>query len=132
MARAKLYFERMEAELADPDMLPKRRGQVMECAAAGMQSKEIARALGISVDTVNWHLAELMDQFHAASRLDLVSQGWMHGILKARKATVATAFVLAMFASLPMARTRVSRVSSPRPVASMTRIGRREVAGVYA
>lgn len=88
MARAKLYFERMEAELADPDMLPKRRGQVMECAAAGMQSKEIARALGISVDTVNWHLAELMDQFHAASRLDLVSQGWMHGILKARKATV--------------------------------------------
>ncbi|MCK7542933.1 helix-turn-helix transcriptional regulator [Marinobacter bryozoorum] len=132
MARTKLYFERMEAELADPNLLPKRRGQVMECAAAGMQSKEIARALGISVDTVNWHLGELMDQFHAASRLDLVSQGWMHGILKARKATVATAFVLAMFASLPMTRTRVNQVNTTRPVASVMRLGRYEISGVYA
>lgn len=96
-----------------------------------MKNKEIARALGISVDTVNWHTAELMDQFHAASRLDLISQGWMHGILKARKATVATAFMLAMFASLPMGRTRVSRVSSPRPVASTGRVGRREISGIY-
>ncbi len=83
------------------------------------------------MDTVNCHLAALMDQFHAASRLDLISQGWMHGILQARKAAVTTAFVLAVFASLPMARTRVSRVSSQRPVPSMTRIGRHEVPGIF-
>lgn len=132
MARTKLYFERLEAELADPGLLPERRGQVLECAAAGMQSKEIARALGISVDTVNWHLGELMDQFHASSRLDLISQGWMHGVLKAKRTMRATAFVLAMFACLPMARSRVGAPASSRPVATATRIGSREISGVYA
>lgn len=127
----KIYFKRLEAELADRSILPERRGQVLECAASGMQSKQIARALGISVDTVNWHLGELMDQFHAASRLDLISQGWMHGILQARKSAAAMVFLLCMFASLPMARTRVSRVSSPRPVASTGRVGRREISGIY-
>ena len=128
----KIYFERMEAELADRTILPERRGLVLECAADGMTNKEIARALGISVDTVAWHLGELMDQFHARTRQDLISQGWMHGILKARKATVATAFVLAMFASLPMTRTRVTRVNTTRPVASVMRLGRYEISGIFA
>lgn len=132
MARKKLYFERMEAELADPNLLPRRRGQVLECAAAGMQSKEIARALGISVDTVNWHLGELMDQFHAASRLDLVSQGWMHGVLKARRTVRATALVLAMLACMPMARSRVRVSSGAGQVATATGIGTREISSAYA
>ncbi|MFL1404219.1 helix-turn-helix transcriptional regulator [Marinobacter sp. M1N3S26] len=128
----KLYFERMEAELADREVLPERRGLVLECAAAGMTNKEIARALGISIDTVAWHLGELMDQFHARTRQDLVSQGWMHGILQARRAVITTAFVLAVFASFPMARTRVTRVNTTRPVASAMRLGRHEIAGLYA
>ena len=128
----KMYFERLEAELADRDILPERRGLVLEGLAAGMTNKEIARALGISVDTVAWHIAELMEQFHARTRQDMVSQGWMHGILRARKATAATAFVLCMFASLPMARTRVNRVNTIRPVASVMRVGRNEIAGLYA
>lgn len=128
----KIYFERLEAELADREVLPERRGLVLEALAAGMTNKEIARALGISVDTVAWHIAELMEQFHARTRQDMVSQGWMHGILRARKTTVATAFVLCTFAALPMARTRVNRVNTSRPVASAMRVGRNEIAGLYA
>ena len=131
MAR-KIYFERLQAELADRNILPERRGLVLECAASGMTNKEIARALGISVDTVAWHMSELADQFHARTRQDTISQGWMHGILRARKSVTATAFVLAMFASLPMARSRVTRVNTTRPVASVMRLGRFEISGVYA
>lgn len=128
----KMYFERLEAELADRDILPERRGLVLEGLAAGMTNKEIARALGISVDTVAWHIAELMEQFHARTRQDMVSQGWMHGILRARKTVCATALVLSLFACLPMTRTRVTQANITRPVASVMRLGRYEISGAYA
>jgi hypothetical protein len=37
-----------------------------------------------------------------------------------------------MFASLPMTRTRVNQVNTTRPVASVMRLGRYEISGVYA
>lgn len=131
MARAKIIFPRMDLELADASRLPKRRGQVLELAARGLSSKKIGLELGISSETVDWHLNELKDQLCAFSRADLISQGWMHGLLKARAAIRTTAFLLAVISLMPMIRNRAPRASTQRPAASAMRIGRREISEIY-
>ncbi len=42
----KIYFERLEAELADHDLLPKRRGQVLELAPAAGRAKRLPGSWG--------------------------------------------------------------------------------------
>lgn len=118
--KPRITFPRMEVELADPSALPKRRGQVLELAAAGKQSKEIAREMGISVETVDWHLNELKDQLCAFSRADMISQGWMHGLFRAR----ALAFLLMAFSLMPAMRSRPAPVSGSRPPVVRNVIGR--------
>lgn len=128
---ARKVFAMMEVELAQPDALTPRRGQVFALAANGHTSQEIADRLGISLDTVNCHMDALKDQFCAINRTHLISQGWIHGILQARQAVRALAFVLAVIACMPTARIRTSRSFGPRPVASAARVGRKEISGLY-
>lgn len=126
--KAKIIFPRMDLELADDTRLPRRRGQVLELAARGMNSKEIARELEISPETVDWHLNELKDQLCAFSRADLVSQGWMHGFFRAR----ALAVLLMAFAVAPATRSRPSPINGTRPPVVRNVIGRTAVREIRA
>lgn len=126
--RAKPTYPRMIVELADETLLPPRRAEVVMLAARGMSAKEIGRLLDISPETVNWHLDEAKDQFHAHSRVDLISQGWMQGLFRARM----LAWALLVFAAVPAMRSRPSPLSSTRPPVTATRIGRTQVSCNYA
>ena len=118
--RQKPHYPRMELELADESLLPPRRAEVVMLAARGMSAKEIGRALHISPETVNWHLDEAKDQFHAHSRVDLISQGWMQGLFRAR----LLAFALMGLAMIPALRSRPAPFNGTRPPAVSSVIGR--------
>lgn len=127
----RITFAQQEVELATPDALTPRRGQVLALAANGLTSQAIADELGITVDTVNCHLDALKDQFCATNRSQLISQGWIHGILQARRSVHALTLALALLAAMPSVRVRTARPGHPRPVASQ-RIGRQEISGEIA
>lgn len=97
-------------------------------AARGMSAKEIGRQLDISPDTVNWHLDEAKDQFHAQTRVDLISQGWMQGLFRAR----ALALLLMTFSILPAMRSRPTPVTGTRPPAVRNVIGRSAIREIRA
>lgn len=118
--RQKPHYPRMTVELADTTLLPPRRAEVVMLAARGMSAKEIGRELDISPDTVNWHLDEAKDQFHAHSRVDLISQGWMQGLFRARM----LAWMLVAFSALPAMRSRPTPMTGTRPPAVRSVIGR--------
>ncbi|WP_342632186.1 helix-turn-helix transcriptional regulator [Marinobacter alkaliphilus] len=126
--RQKPQYPRMIVELADESLLPPRRAEVVMLAARGMSAKEIARQLDISPDTVNWHLDEAKDQFHAHSRVDLISQGWMQGLFRARM----LAWALMAFATVPAMRSRPTPTSGGRPPVTQNTIGRTAIRGIYA
>ncbi|KMQ75271.1 response regulator transcription factor [Marinobacter subterrani] len=121
--RQKPTYPRMEVELADTTLLPPRRAEVLKLAARGMSSKAIARELGISPATVEWHLDEAKDQFHALTRLDLISQGWMQGLFRARM----LAWALMAFSTLPALRSRPTPMTGTRPPAVRNVIGRNAI-----
>ncbi|SOB76145.1 regulatory protein, luxR family [Marinobacter sp. LV10R510-11A] len=121
-------YPRMLVELADTTLLPPRRGEVVMWAARGMTAKEIGRALHISPETVSWHLDEAKDQFHASSRVDLISQGWMQGLFRARM----LAWALLVLSAGPALRSRPSPVNGTRPPVTASRIGRTQIRCNYA
>ncbi len=121
--RQKTTYPRMEVELADTSLLPPRRAEVVMLAARGMSTKAIARQLGISPATVEWHLDEAKDQFHALDRVDLVSQGWMQGLFRARM----LAWMLMAFSTIPALRSRPSPMNGTRPPAVRNVIGRNAI-----
>lgn len=126
--RAKIIFPRMDVELADESRLPPRRGQVLRLTAQGLSTKDIADRLGISVQTVEWHMGELKDQFCAFSRVDLISRGWMQGLFRAR----ALAFLLMAFSTFPAMRSRPTPMTGVRPPAVRNIVGRKEIPGVLS
>lgn len=128
MGRARTIFPRMDVELADKSSLPPRRGQVLELAAKGLSTESIAAELGISPNTVSWHLDELKDQLCALSRVDLISQGWMHGLFRARM----LAWMLMAFSMMPAMRSRPTPLTGTRPPAVRNVIGRTAIREIRA
>ena len=126
--KARITSRRQEVELTDESRLPKRRGQVLRMAASGMSTSEIAIDLGVSISTIEWHMNELKDQLCAYSRADMISQGWMHGLLRAR----SLAFILLGCALIPAVRSRPAPVSNTRPPVVRTAIGRNQIRSVFA
>lgn len=61
--------------------LTPREVEVLGLLAAGQANKEIARALGVSPNTVKTHLARLYEKLGAASRTEAIAQGRALGIL---------------------------------------------------
>ncbi|MDG5498931.1 LuxR C-terminal-related transcriptional regulator [Marinobacter sp. BGYM27] len=127
MARKK-HFQRQEVELAIRDAFPPRRGSVYEMACNGFSAAEIAANLSISARTVEWHLDEVKGQLSAINLRDAISQGWMHGLLKAKGGVRACAFILAIFSSYQMAPARTVRTARTAKVASYYRLSRSETA----
>ena len=46
--------------------------EIVEAVVAGYTNKEIARRLGVSVDTVRHHVTNIFDKTGASNRLELV------------------------------------------------------------
>ena len=68
---------------AGPDTaLTPREIQVLGLLAEGASNKSIARRLGISVHTVKFHVASLIDKFEAIGRTDAVTQAVRLGVIQ--------------------------------------------------
>jgi DNA-binding NarL/FixJ family response regulator len=55
--------------MANPVSLSPREMQIARCVSRGMQNKEIADLLGVSICTVKYHLAESLSKIAILSRI---------------------------------------------------------------
>jgi DNA-binding CsgD family transcriptional regulator len=62
--------------------LTPREIQVLRLLAEGASNKSIARRLGISVHTVKFHVASLIDKFEAVGRTDAVTHAVRLGVIQ--------------------------------------------------
>jgi len=62
--------------------LTRREIQVLSLLAEGASNKSIARRLGISIHTVKFHVASLLDKFEAIGRTDAVTQAVRLGVIQ--------------------------------------------------
>jgi DNA-binding CsgD family transcriptional regulator len=62
--------------------LTPREIEVLSLLAEGASNKSIARRLGISVHTVKFHVASLLDKFEAIGRTDAVTQAVRLGVIQ--------------------------------------------------
>jgi DNA-binding NarL/FixJ family response regulator len=65
-------FRRDPAGAAKLEQLTPREEQVLDLLAKGFLSKEIARQLSVSVETVNTHLKHIYEKLHVRSRTEAV------------------------------------------------------------
>jgi DNA-binding CsgD family transcriptional regulator len=70
--------------LCDAAHLTRRQRQVLALTAAGNTSKNTARALGITADTVNTHIKRMMTLAGVTRRADLIALAISQGILDGR------------------------------------------------
>ncbi len=65
----------------DPDRLTERELDVLRLVVAGRRNKEMAAELGISENTVKFHLRNILDKLHAQSRAEMVATAVREGLL---------------------------------------------------
>ena len=69
--------------IPEPDApLTPREIEVLSLLAEGASNKSIGRRLGISVHTVKFHVASLLDKFEAIGRTDAVTQAVRLGVIQ--------------------------------------------------
>ena len=68
-----------EEPLVEP--LTPRETQVLELVADGLSNKTIAGALGVSDETVKFHLASIFGKLGASNRTDAVRLALKHGLV---------------------------------------------------
>lgn len=66
----------------DYPLLTPREAEILSLVGQGMSNKEIARALGISVHTVKFHLEALFSKLEATSRAEAVAKGLRGGVIE--------------------------------------------------
>src|SRR6202451_2589201 len=71
-----------DAALTPEAALTPRETQVLSLLAEGASNKSIALRLGISVHTVKFHVASLLDKFEAIGRTDAVTQAVRLGVIE--------------------------------------------------
>lgn len=64
-----------------PEALTPRETEVLRALAEGLANKEIAARLGISENTIKFHVASVMGKLGAGSRTEAVMLGIRHGIV---------------------------------------------------
>jgi len=72
---------RAAAEDAPPLLTP-REAEILTLVGEGMSNKAVARALGISVHTVKFHLEALFAKLEATSRAEAVAKGLRGGVIE--------------------------------------------------
>ncbi len=65
----------------DPDRLTDRELDVLRLVVDGLRNKEVAGELGISENTVKFHLRNILDKLHAQSRAEMVARAVREGLL---------------------------------------------------
>ena len=65
----------------DPDRLTDRELGVLRLVVVGRRNKEMAAELGISENTVKFHLRNILDKLHAQSRAEMVALAVREGLL---------------------------------------------------
>lgn len=69
----------------DPDALTAREMEVLEWMVQGVTSnRALARKLGVSENTVKFHVRNILDKFHLHNRAQVVSYALRHGIVEAK------------------------------------------------
>lgn len=71
----------VEPEPAGQDALTERELDVLRLVVAGERNKEIAAGLGISENTVKFHLRNILDKLHAHSRTEVVARAVREGLV---------------------------------------------------
>lgn len=69
------------AEASAPDRLTARELDVLRLVTAGRRNKEIAHDLGISENTVKYHLRNILEKLHAESRTEVATRALREGLL---------------------------------------------------
>ncbi|HET7882554.1 MAG TPA: response regulator transcription factor [Acetobacteraceae bacterium] len=65
-----------------PALLTPREAEILALVGQGMSNKAVARALGISVHTVKFHLEALFVKLDATSRAEAVAKGLRGGVIE--------------------------------------------------
>jgi len=65
-----------------PPVLTPREAEILTLVGQGMSNKAVARALGISVHTVKFHLEALFAKLDATSRAEAVAKGLRGGVIE--------------------------------------------------
>ena len=68
-----------DAEASSP--LTEREVEVLRLVTAGLRNKEIGARLGISENTVKFHLRNIVEKLHAESRTELATRALREGLL---------------------------------------------------
>ena len=67
----------------DPDALTDREREVLGLLVQGVTSnRRLAKQLGVSENTVKFHVRNLLDKLHLHDRAQLVSHALRHGMVK--------------------------------------------------
>jgi DNA-binding NarL/FixJ family response regulator len=81
-APADLVLSQAEPDSAEAAMLTPRERDVIALLAEGLSNKAISSRLGISLDTVKFHVRRLLDKLDATGRTDAVAQAARCGIIQ--------------------------------------------------
>jgi DNA-binding NarL/FixJ family response regulator len=66
----------------DAPLLTPREAEILTLVSQGLSNKRVARALGISVHTVKFHLEALFAKLDATSRAEAVAKGLRGGVIE--------------------------------------------------
>ncbi len=69
------------APASPPDRLTDRETAVLRLVVAGQRNKEIAAQLGISENTVKFHLRNILEKLHAESRTEVAARAVREGLV---------------------------------------------------
>jgi len=68
-----------------PDRLTERETDVLSLVTQGLRNKEIAGRLGISENTVKFHLRNILDKLHARSRAEVAALAVRQGLVSSEE-----------------------------------------------
>jgi DNA-binding NarL/FixJ family response regulator len=81
-ARILAHFQQQSRHPVDePDRLTDRELEVLEQVTRGLRNKEIATRLGITQNTVKYHLGNILSKLHAESRAELTARAIREGLV---------------------------------------------------